>query len=59
MCIDGLIPFTALDPTRDDIIEMIVEALDRAERANVSDKKAVAEIILRDLRAVRVDLATL
>lgn len=59
MCIEGLIPFTALDPSRDDIIEMIADVLDRAERKNISDKRVIATMILHDLKAVRANLTAL
>ena len=59
MCIEGLIPFAALDPGRDDVIDLIVDALDRAERKNISDKRVIADMILHDLKAVRANVAAL
>jgi hypothetical protein len=38
---------------------MFAEPLQRAVRTKVSDKRALVEMILRDLKAVRGDMAAL
>ena len=56
MCIDGLIPFTPRNPSRDELIDLIVAAIERAEKSGISEKPAVAALILRDLKTVGLQI---
>jgi hypothetical protein len=43
-------------PTRDEIVRIIADTLERATRAGVTERFALADMILRELRASRVRL---
>ncbi|MDR3436396.1 hypothetical protein [Telmatospirillum sp.] len=43
-------------PTSDDIMDWIADSLTRAQSVNIVDKRAIADMILRDLKAKGVRL---